>query len=66
MKGNASIGSELTVDWNEVHGHMLEDNEVALRVKSLKAKSYQHPKYRYDIEVGGHTAWNVNNIKMLS
>ena len=66
MKGNVSIGSGLTVDWDEVHGHMLEDNEVALRVKSLKVKSFQHAKYRYNIEVGGYTAWNVNDIEVLS
>ena len=66
MKGNASVGSGLTVDQNKVHGYQLKDNEVALMVKSLKVKSLQHEKYRYDIEVGGFTAWNVNDIKVLS
>ena len=66
MKGNVSVGSGLTVDRNKVYGYELKDNEVALMVKSLKVKSLQHEKYRYDIEVGGFTVWNVNDIEVLS
>ena len=68
MKGNVSVESGLTDDQNKVHGYELKDNEVALMAKSLKVKSLQHEKYtcRYNIEVGGFTAWNVNDIEVLS
>ena len=66
MKGNVSVGSGLTDDQNKVQGYELKDNEVALMAKSLKVKSLQYEKYRYDIEVGGFTAWNVNDIEVLS
>ena len=65
MKGNVSLGVGRIVDWEEVHGHLL-DNEVALKVISLKVKSLQHPKHGYDVKVGGHTAWNINDIEVLS
>ena len=68
MKGNKSVGSGLTVQTiqNTVHGNELKDNEVALIVESLKVKSLKHEKYGYNIEVGGFTARNVDDIEVLS
>lgn len=66
LKGRVILGTGHTVSQRKVHGYELQNNEIAVMVESLKVSSFKHSKYGYDIEIGGFTAWYLNDIEVLS
>ena len=63
MKGKIEIGSGMVMQETQVHGHLLQDNEVAIVVETLKTSSpILHSKHGYQVEEGGFTAWNINDV----
>ena len=47
------------------HGNKLRDDEIKIKVDSLIFSGYEHPNYKYELEVNGYAAWLVTLLEKL-
>ena len=60
LKKDKKVGKGTVVKRSKVHGHTIQEGEVAVLIDAIIGYKYiQHPNYSYDVEAGGYTAWEA-------